>query len=166
MKKSKSIKAFTMIELLIAIVCAAMLMTAVAVAFDASVKNFSENEKIYQSTNTARQALQRLTATIRTANAIKLPGEEASNLCSMITSDGGDITYDYRSGDKALYLVNNITGNTYLLCDNVTLMTFTKTTDVVNSITVVKDIRIVMEVTVGGQPKTFKAAAVVRRNLE
>lgn len=157
---------FTLIELIIAVVAAAMLMTAVAVAFDASVKNYSENEKIYKSLNQIRQALQRITSRIRTANSIALPGDEASNFCSMMTGDGKNYTYEFRSADKALYLIDNDSSTEYLLCDDVTNMSFTKATGLLNEVTVVKNVRISMEVTIGGQSRVLNTAAVVRRCIQ
>lgn len=165
MKIKMKSSGFTMIELLIALVCAAMLMTAVGAAFDASATNYTVNENIYRSTNMARQALQRLTLSIRTADSVALPSYEANNFCSMITKDGKDYTYEYRSSDNALYLTDNSTTTEYKLCDNVNSMTFTKSTGDLDGVTVVKDVRISMEVNIGDESKTLNAAAVVRRNI-
>lgn len=164
--KSKNKSGFTLIEIIIAVVIAAVLMTAVAVAFDASAKNYAANEGIYESTNKARQALQRITANIRASDTITLPSDETNNKCTMTTAEGKNYTYDYRSGSNSLYIVDNDTTTEYLLCGDVTNLVFTKGTGDLGGVTVVKNVRITMEVTTGGQVKTLSGAAVARKMME
>ncbi|MHC4926463.1 MAG: type II secretion system protein, partial [Planctomycetota bacterium] len=57
MKRSAQRNAFTIIEMMMSLVILAMLMTAVAFAFDASVENYNANQGIYKTVNTGRQAL-------------------------------------------------------------------------------------------------------------
>ena len=154
-----------MIEILIAVVLAAMLMTALAVAFDASVKNYSANDSIFKSMNMARQALQRMTTAVRTADFIVLPGDEGTNQCTITDADNRDYTYEFRSTDNTLYLIDNDNSKEYLLCGNVSNLDFTKTTGTVSETTAVKNVQISMSVTIGGQTQTLNAAAVVRRNM-
>jgi len=61
---------FSLAELLISLAVMAMLLTAVAIAFNASVINYGENEDIFRAVNNARQALLRITSQIRTADAV------------------------------------------------------------------------------------------------
>ncbi len=170
MLNHKRQNAFTIIELLIALAISSLLLTALAVAFNASVINYTENEDIFKAVNQARQALFRITTELRTAAAVD-PNTPA-NECTMITAQGQDITYRYVSGDQTLYLVTN--GSTsdpdYTLCENVSAMTFTPETyveDVGGTPTAfVKSMQISMTVQVDQQIQTISAAAVVRRNLE
>ena len=69
MKTTHKKTGFTLVEMLMALVILAMLMTAVAVAFDASVTNFQVNEGISKTMNTARAALLRITTELRTARS-------------------------------------------------------------------------------------------------
>jgi len=94
--------AFTMIECLLGLAISALLLTAVAVAFNASLVNYRENERMYETANSARQALTRITTQLRTADAVN-PASPA-NECSFITAEGWDITYEFRAADNALYL--------------------------------------------------------------
>jgi prepilin-type N-terminal cleavage/methylation domain-containing protein len=167
MKFSRKTKGFTLVEIIIAVVLAAMLMTALAVAFDASVKNYSANDSIFKSMNMSRQALQRMTTAIRTAGTIVLPGDEGTNQCTITDADGKRYTYEFRSADNSLYLIDNDVepAKDYLLCGNVSNLNFTKTTGLVGEVTLVKNVQISMSVTIGGQTKTLNAAAVVRRNM-
>lgn len=156
---------FALAELLVGLAITAVLLTAVAVAFNAAAINYRENEGIFKAINSARQALFRITAQLRTAAAVD-PNAPV-NECAMITSGGQDITYRYNDATKKLYLVTNddMTDSDYLLCENVTAMTFTKTAVTEDGQTKVKSVQISMTVTSGGAQKKVSAAAVVRKNL-
>jgi len=152
---------FTIVEMLIVLAITALLLAAVAVAFNASVINYRENEDSFKAINIARQALSRMVSQIRTAEAVdpNLPDNE----CALITAGGDDITYRYNNGDNKLYLDSN--GNSYLLCDNVTAMTFTKDIATEDAVTYVKSVQISITVESGNVQQTLSAAAVIRRNL-
>jgi len=152
--------AFTIVELLIALAITAMLLAAVAVAFNASVINYTENEKIYKAINGARQALFRITSQLRTATYV-VPNATATNECTLTTADGEGLTYRY--DDPNLYLVTTGDPTNYKLCENVEEMTFTKDIDVEGK---VRSVQIEMTVSAGGLTKKLAAAAVIRRNLD
>jgi Tfp pilus assembly protein PilW len=158
--------AFTMVECLIALTVSAMLLAAVAVAFNASITNYRENEKMYETMNNARQALTRMTSELRTATGVD--ANEPNNRCVFLT--GADpnqlITYEFRDATDATYpnkllLVKN--GNYYVLCDNVTAATFTKTPS--DDPPDAKSVQISLTVQEGDFERTLAAAAVVRRSL-
>ena len=163
-KKLKS--AFTIAELLLALALTALLLAAVAVAFNASIKNYTENEEIFKTMNGARQAILRITTHLRTANTVD-PNSPA-NECTLITSTGQNITYRYNNTDKKLYLITNddLSDSDYLLCNNVTAMNFKKDTGVENGNTYVKSIQIVMTVGSGDARQTVSSAATIRKNLK
>lgn len=157
---------FSLVELLIALAISAVLLVALAVAFQASVTNYQENEDIFNAVNTARATLTRITNHLRTASAISVtdPAEQ----CSFIASNGSDITYRYDNGDDKLYLVTNddLGDDDYLLCDNVTAMSFSRQTDTDElGVEFVKSVQISITVTRGQNSKTISAAACVRNNL-
>jgi prepilin-type N-terminal cleavage/methylation domain-containing protein len=154
---------FTIAELLVALAVAGILLAAVAVAFNASVINYRENENLFKTINSARQALFRMTSQLRTADAVD-PTAPA-NECTMITAGGDDITYQYNNGDNKLYLIDNSSGSNYVLCDNVTATTFTKNSVIEDSQTIVKSVQISITVASGNVQRTVSAAAVIRRNL-
>jgi type II secretory pathway pseudopilin PulG len=152
---------FTIVELLLAVAIAGMLLAAVAVAFNASAVNYRENEEIFKTTNSARQAMFRITSQLRTADPVD--PNAPSNECSLFTAAGEDITYEFRNGDKKLYLITNSDGQEYVLCDNVTAMSFSKTpTDDGSDC---KSVQISMTVVNGDMHRTVSTAAVIRRNL-
>jgi len=156
---------FTIAELLLALAIASMLLVAVAVAFNASAINFRENEEIFRVVNNARQSLFRMTTQIRTADAVD--PNAPNNECSFITAAGEDLTYRYNSGDKKLYLITNddLSDPDYVLCDNVSAFTCTKSSVVEDTVTKVKSVQISMTVGFGSLQRTVSTAAVVRRNL-
>lgn len=159
---------FTLIELLLSLTILAVLMTAVAVAFDASMKNYKDNEGLAKQINTARAALLRITNDIRTARAV-VAGTDNTQ-CS-IDQDGdgtADITYRFDGSGNNLYLDKYSSGTTqsYVLCRNISAMTFTQGT-VPGQPSLVRSVRMTMTITdpAGQMPQKLVAAAVVRRNL-
>ena len=165
MKHTKYKSGFTIAELLIALALAGMLLAAVAVAINASATNYQQNEDIFKAVNSARQALFRMTSQLRTASAVDPAAP--SNECTMITAAGENITYRYNSGDGKLYLITNddLTDSDYVLCDNVKAMNCTKTTEVVDAVTIVKNVQISLTVASDDVEKTISDAATIRRNL-
>jgi prepilin-type N-terminal cleavage/methylation domain-containing protein len=156
---------FTLVELLLALAISTMLLTAVGVAFNASAVNYRENEEIFKTVNSARQALFRITSQLRTADAVD--PNAPSNECTLITAGGEDITYRFDSGDRKLYLVTNddLSDSDYVLCENVTTMTCTKNAVLEDSQVKVKSVQVSLTVSSGDMDRTIAAAAVVRRNL-
>jgi prepilin-type N-terminal cleavage/methylation domain-containing protein len=160
MQKTRYKTGFTIAELLISIAISAMLLVAVAVAFNASATNYRENEEIFRTINTARQALSRITSDIRTS--LPDPASPASE-CTLDTAAGDNITYRYDSAQNKLYLRTNNDGQQYVLCENVTDMNFsnTLTADGLD----VKSVQISITVASGDAQRTLSTAAVARRNL-
>ena len=138
-----------------------MLLTALATAFYASVVNYGENEQMYQTINSARQALTRMTSQLRTGYRVE--PLDPNNRCSFFTAADEDITYLFDAIAGKLYLVTNSNGRQYVLCDNVTDATFDKTpTDTGLDC---KSVQISLTVRTGDFHRTLAAAAVIRRNL-
>jgi prepilin-type N-terminal cleavage/methylation domain-containing protein len=159
---------FTVVEVLISLAIAAILLASVAVAINASAINYSENEKMFKTINCARQALFRMTTQLRTANAVEVDvnaPNAPTNDCTFQTPELESITYEYRSADNKLYLITNSDSQEYVLCDNVTAMTFTKNTVLEDAMIKVKSVLISITVQIGDSQRTIASAAVVRRNL-
>ena len=154
---------FTIVELLVALAIASILLAAVATAFNASIINYRENEDIFKAINSARGALLRITTQLRTADAVD-PTSPA-NECTLITAGGDDVTYQYNNGDNKLYLIDNLSGSSYVLCDNVTAMSFAKDTVIIESVEKVRSVQVSITVTRGNAQRKISAAAVIRRNL-
>jgi len=156
---------FTIIELLLALAITSLMLAAVAAALNATAVNYSKNEDIFGAINNARQALFRMTSQLRTATAVE-PNAPA-NQCSLVTADGADITYYYNSTDGKLYLItnDNLADPDYVLCENVTALTFNRRTFVEDTVTYVRSVTISITVTVGDTSQTVSAAAVIRKNL-
>lgn len=179
MKRPKHIRktGFTIVEVLLSLTILALLMTAVAIAFDASVENYQVNRGIYKTINTARQALLRITNDLRTADAVALigGGDPDNSQISVVTNTGNDITYRFDSATGTLYYDDNATSNSYVLCDNVTAATFNRTEHQIDrdnglggveTITAIRDVRIALTLTDenGENAKTLAAATLVRKN--
>jgi len=156
---------FTIVELLLALAIASILLATVATAFNASIINYRQNEDMFKVINSARQSLFRLTSQLRTADAVD--PTSPVNECTLITAGGDDITYRYNNADNKLYLITNydLTDPDYVLCDNVTAMTFTKDTVIIESIEKVRSVQVSITVACGNVERKISAAAVIRRNL-
>ena len=156
---------FTIVELLISLAITVILLTAVAIAFNASAINYKQNESIFKTVNSARQALYRITTQLRNAEAVD--STTSDNLCTLRRYQGdAGMTYYYDSSDNTLYLIDDSTSVSYKLCENVTAMTFTKNSAVVDGVTRVKSVQISMTVSDNNVTQNLSAAAVIRRNLE
>jgi prepilin-type N-terminal cleavage/methylation domain-containing protein len=160
--RDRLIAGFTIVELLVALAITSLLLAAVAVAFDASIISYQENEKIFETVSKARQALLRMTSQLRTG--LVDPNEVSNpNRCRLICADGSTITYQYVSEDNKLYLHDDDSGNDYLLCDNVTSFSFVK--DANTPTGDVKCVQISMTVASDNLEKTFSSAVAIRRTL-
>lgn len=166
---NKFIAAFTVAEMLISLAVISILLAAVAVAFNASVINYRENNDIFKAVNGARQALTRMTTQLRTANPEfgAVNPLDPNNRCSLHTATNEDITYEFRAASdpeypNTLLLITNNNGNKYVLCNNVTAGTFVKNPDGHGDC---KSVQISMTVQSGNMQRTLSAAAVIRRNL-
>ena len=154
-------RGFTIAEVLIVLAITGILLTAVAVAFNAAIINYRQNEQMFKAINNARQALTRMTTQLRTGHLVDPIAP--NNQCSFFTADANDpITYDYRSADNKLYLITN--GHEYVLCENVTSVSFTKT--LTDDLLDCKSVQISMTVQSGNVQRTLSAASVIRRNLD
>jgi prepilin-type N-terminal cleavage/methylation domain-containing protein len=161
--KLKHPKAFTIAELIIALAITGLLLAAVATAINASAINYAENEDMSQVTIAARQLLSRITTQLRTASAVD-PAVNA-NECSLICDDGTQIIYRYNSDDDTVYLVTS-DNSSYVLCKDITAMTFDKQTVLSDSVTYVKSVQITMTIQRGSTIKNLAAATVIRKNIE
>jgi prepilin-type N-terminal cleavage/methylation domain-containing protein len=166
MKNAGKKNGFGIVELLIAMAITAMLLVAVAVAFHASMTSYRENEDIFKAVNRARQALFRITTQLRTG--YWADPNAPSNECSFYTADGNDITYRYNAADSKLYLITNddLSDSDYVLCDNVSAMTFSKATRINDEgVTSVVSVHISMTVVIGNAQRIVSSAAVIRKDL-
>jgi type II secretory pathway pseudopilin PulG len=160
-KKHKFSEAFTIAELLITLAIMALLLAAVATAFNASAINFKENENMYKAITAARNTLLLMTSQIRTG--LVDPTDLSQTTCKLLCADGSNVTYRYNSSEKKLYLHNNSTNTDYLLCENVTGMTFQKDNNTPTGD--IKSVQITITVESNNAQQTLSAAAVVRKVL-
>jgi prepilin-type N-terminal cleavage/methylation domain-containing protein len=154
-------RGFTIIECLISLAITAVLMVSLGVAFNASITNYRENEQMFRTINSARQALTRITSQLRTGHYVD-PAAPTSE-CSFFTDANDNLTYEFRSEDKKLYLITNSDGHEYTLCDHVSAASFIKTPDGHGDC---KSVQVSLTIENGGRQRSLAAAAVIRRNLE
>ena len=161
--KEKYRRAFTVVEVLIALAISGILFAAITAAFNAFINNYQQNKIMFDTSSRGRSALSAMTTRIRTGSSFD--PSAPTNSCSFFTSENEDITYEYRENVKTLYLITNSNGNEYVLCDNVDECSFAKTPT--DDGLDVKSVQISMTITdeSGTGSQKLSAAAVVRKNL-
>jgi len=160
---------FTIAEMLVALAVMAMLLTAVAVAFNASAINYNENKDMFNAINMGRQAMLRMTSQLRTAEAVSMWSNESfTDRCSFTPADSNlPFSSQFRfyntahSTHPANTVCINSGGNHYLLCDHVTSMTFTRSP----TTGTVKSVQMSMTITVGNSSQAITSAVVLRKTL-
>lgn len=152
--------AFTIVELLLVLALTGILLAGMAVAFNASMTNYRQNEQIFKSISNARQALFRITTQIRTGyvDPTDISNEHE---CRVLCADGTELKYWYDSANNRLYLRDIDSSSDYVLCEGVTAMSFKKDNSTTSGD--VKSVQISMTVQFGTVQRTLSAAAVVRK---
>lgn len=171
-KHQKPVRGFTLVECLISLAITAMLLAAVATAFNASVISYGENEDMFWTINNARQAMARMTSEFRTAGWVDPNGvvfgvphlTSPGPSCTLYKIDGTIMRFEYRNTDNRLYLVmgNTTTSPAYVLCEGVTGATFTTSSK--NGVDAT-GVQISLTVRSGDAGRTLSGAAVIRRSL-
>ena len=176
MRNKRYHRGFTIVELLIALAITGILLAAVAVAFNASIINYTENQNIFKAINSARQALTRITTEVRTG-FVDQNNISDQTRCQVQCADVSTyhtyylVPYVDDNGQQKNKLKlhvssirNDVTNSLTdpLLCDNIAAMTFKKDCTSTGD---VKSVQISMTVAIGDVRQTVSAAAVVRKVL-
>jgi prepilin-type N-terminal cleavage/methylation domain-containing protein len=157
--------AFTLVELLISLTITALVLVAAGVAFDASIMNYQANKDRSDAFIKANQALMRITADLRCADAVV--ASEPNSQCTMITAAGDDITYLFQANEEKIYLVNNDTSEQYVLCGNISSANFDRITFIDdNNVPDVNNVDITLTVGVGSFTQKACTSVTVRRSLK
>lgn len=163
---------FTLIEILMALAISGMLLAAVATAFNASIMNYEDNQEVYEALSRARQSMTRMTTQLRTAtNVFSDNFTPGTHLCEFFDDSNPAklYTFEYRSNDNKLVLIDEGTDKEYDLCQNVTHLEFTKTpmspliegSDPDDA----QSVSISMTVQVGDRTQNLTSTVAVRRKL-
>ncbi|MFC1761466.1 prepilin-type N-terminal cleavage/methylation domain-containing protein [Planctomycetota bacterium] len=155
-------KGFTIVEVLLALTISALLLTAVATAFNASVTNYQENLALYESVNGARQALTRMTAELGRCLEVTSVTADA---CTFTNADSEEVIYEFEDENDRIVLTKG--GKSYDLCTNVTTANFDfeqKALDDGGS--KCTGVRINLTVSAGHTEKTMASAVAIRRQLD
>jgi prepilin-type N-terminal cleavage/methylation domain-containing protein len=159
MRVHRSHMGFTLVEVLMSLAISALLLTSLAIAFNASATRYPQKQATVEVVSSTRQALVRMTTQLRTGSGIAIT--ESNTKCAFSTADSQSISYKYNGGDDTLYWQSGATQR--MLCQNVTSMSFTGTaaTDPNDY----KSVQISMTVQSGNVQYPLSAAVVIRKNL-
>lgn len=159
-----------MAEALISLAISAVLLTAVAISFQASAGAANENDEFSRATQSGRVAMVRLLAQIR-CGSVDQP--TSSNTLHLITAgtppDGGqDLTYQWDSSTKVLKMITNddVTDPDYTMAENVSSVSFSAQMGKdSNNADCVMRIAVQIAVKIGDNEVLLSGAASPRRNL-
>jgi prepilin-type N-terminal cleavage/methylation domain-containing protein len=164
-------KGFSFVEVLIAVVLMAMLMTSVAAAVHAALQSYRENELITSMTQSARSILTRMMRDVRTADEVD---STSTSLSILPPDDGSGVTLiQYELAGGTFYYrrtVGSTTTSEVLLApgDQVSVDSFTVTrqTGIRDSLVYTESVTATITFTAGGRTFTVTASADPRRNQE
>ena len=166
----KRAKAFSLVEVLLALALSAMLMTAVAAAMDASFWSYDQNDRIADTTQTARAVLGRMANEIRTADAVTTT---AGKISIIPPANGLGLTLiEYVYANGALTMNRTVNGVVAVcpLLDNtgdvqVSGFTITATQGLDSQgVTCTRGVTVHLTMTDGNQQFAVTASASPRRN--
>lgn len=169
MTRTPNTRAFTLVELLVALALLAMMLASVAAATHASLQSYSENDQYAGITQTARSIMDRLAREARTCEDISITSTTVS-IAPIANAEGlTEIRYE-RSGNKLLYhrVVNGVTTTHTLLGDSdavkVTGFSVSRTTAVEGSYTVTKILAAKLTFQADNQTMVVSTSVAPRRN--
>jgi len=158
--KTNSRKGFTIAEMLMCLVILGLILTAVTFAFQASGTNYKQNREIFEAVSSARLALARMSAQLRTATAVDI--NEPSTQCSLISSDTESIVFRFDQSARKLFLDSD--SGSHVLCENVDDLVFTRRTGLNDEgQTCVKSMEIKITVRPASTTHTLSTAVVLRK---
>lgn len=120
--KNRSLAGMTLPELLVSLAITAMLLTALAVAVNATMTSYTTNQDMATATVSSRNALRQMCRTIRSAwnepdNPIGV--NDDGTTCSLVDAGGRNIIYRYDADAQQLQININGSDDWYGLVDGV-----------------------------------------------
>jgi type II secretory pathway pseudopilin PulG len=164
-------------ETLLSLAIVAMLLTAVATAYQAAAMSIETNDRFFQATHTARVAMNRIVRSIRTADACvvgavsqQVNDSVSATTVDVIEPDGGHVRYAYVPGDRTITVRDlAVTGApAYVVARNVQQALFTSQVEVgaASSARRTTCVAIDLVVQVGAEQLYLSGSAVPRRAME
>ena len=113
---------FTVVEMLVSLAVMAIVLTAVAFAFNASAINYNENFAMFSALNTGRQAMMQMTSELRTAS--ELDKDSPPNMIRFFESADANQFLAFKHEGTTLYRETESCMKKYPLCENVSDVNF------------------------------------------
>lgn len=164
-------RGLSLIEVMFSLTIAAALLTAAAVAFNASSDVIQANDEFARATQAARVSLHQILTHVRRGSVNTTWDQHDLRLTTEMEDDGSggdDVTYTYVPTTKKLVLVTNgnLSDPDYVLASNVSDLKFTVENgqDYTHAQCVAR-VNVIVTVTVGHNTITLSGSAAPRRNL-
>ncbi len=183
MKQSRKNSGFTVVELLLAVAIMAMLLASVAIAMQAALGSYRENEKIAEVMQMSRAVLNRMMSEVRTADAVNSESPQHISIIPPLNSiipplNSEHVTeIEYELVDGALYYRRTVNGEevtqTFISSDENVQIQFTVTTppelgtavdEEGVTYTYIKSVTINLTLSSGSNTFKLTASACPRRN--
>ena len=164
-------RALSLVEVMFSLTITAALLTAAAVAFNASSDVVQANDQFSRATQGARISLHQILTHVRRGSVNTTWDPNTLRLITERNDDGSgedDVTYKYLPATKQLMLVTNddLTDPDYVLASNVSAMQFAAEIGQDHTLApCVIRVTVYITVTVGGNSVTLSGSAAPRRNL-
>jgi prepilin-type N-terminal cleavage/methylation domain-containing protein len=164
-------RGLSLVEIMVALAITATLLTAAAVAFNASSAIVTANDEFFRATQAARVSMHQILTQVRRGSVNTAWNATTLRLITAANDDGSgedDITYSFVSADKKLKLITNdvLTDPDYVLASNVSDLKFGVEIgeDYTKAPCVVR-VTVSITVRVGDNVVTLSGSAAPRRNL-
>jgi type II secretory pathway pseudopilin PulG len=166
-----SARGLSLVEVMFSLVIAAGLLTAAAVAFNASSDVIQANDQFSRGTQAARVSLHQILTHVRRGSVNTTWDSQTLRLITEKEDDGSgeqDLTFKYVPASKQLKLITNgvVSDPDYVLANNVSAMTFAAEIGQDHTLApCVVRVTVHITVSVGGNSVTLSGSAAPRRNL-
>ena len=164
-------RGLSLVEVMFSLTITAALLTAAAVAFNASSDVIQSNDQFSRATQGARVSLHQILTQVRRGSVNTNWTPTALRMVTARNDDGtgeDDVTYFYDATAKQLKLITNDSTSDpdYVLANNVTAMQFAAEIGQDHTLApCVVRVTVYITVTVGGNTITLSGSAAPRRNL-
>ncbi len=167
----------SIVEVLISLAIVSTLLTAVAVAFQASFNSIETNDRFFRATHTARVAMNRILQTARTADACIVGTEAQQSLASVsattldvIDINGSLVRYVFNVDDRTITATSlDVTGSpSRIVARDVEQATFTSTVELgaVSGLRRTTCVAVDLVIAVENESLYLSGSVVPRRSLE
>ncbi len=164
-RSNKTSCGFTVAELLISVSLMAVLLAAMATAFEGAMSSYDENIKLSALAQASRSIMERMTREIRQADDVEYSTGQLNIFPAPSAGGPDEIRYVLENGSFIYRTIDGGTSSSYMLLaadDEVTVQQFSIETEEVDSRATL--VKVTLDFLAGGESLSVTASACPRRN--